>query len=674
MYKTLGGIVLALLAALALALCTFRAGSGEEADFIFVNGTEPKSLDPHIFTGQPEGRIGDAIFEGLTYRDPKSLRPVPGCAASWTISDDGKTYRFKIRKDAKWSDGTAITAKDFAYSWRRLQTSELGSEYAYIMHMIRGAEEFNAYGNAARHLRGDIRSAFDALAAKHAGASIPIGEWVQFVASQHVTAAVKGTANDQLLDLLARKRGEVTPEEVRAFGQALAQEAESRQAAYEHAKAHFGVDEGAYVDPDDPYTFVVELKAPTPYFLELTAFYPSYPVPQHVVEAEGNADDWFMPDKIVSNGPFTLEEWFMKQRIRLRKSPTYWGRDSIRLDVIDALPIEDTNAALNLFLTRGADWAPGPPSQLVGVLRERPEYRSAPGMVIYYYRLNCTHPALKNPKVRQAIGLAIDRQAIIDGVLKAGQLPAHHMVPPGLAGYEPPASHLGHDPEKARALLAEAGYPGGKGLDAWRLLYNENEAHKQVAEAIADQLKRNLGLKVQPLNKEWQTYQADTMALEYEIARAGWIGDYLDPNTFLDMWVTNGGNNQTGWSDPRYDRLIRFAGDIALVDAADGSWLSELSEPERAKQLLEARQAATDPTAKRKAGERLRMHLFREAEAILFQEAFPILPIYYYVVQSMVQPWVQGWHSELELPDGTKAANVQDIHPLRGISIDASKR
>lgn len=671
MYRTLFGIVAALVAALGLGFLTFARSAERAADFVFVNGTEPKTLDPQTMTGQPEGRLADALFEGLTFRDPKSLLPQPGLATSWTISPDARTYRFTIRENATWSDGRPVTAADVAWSWRRLQKPELGSEYAYLLHMVRGAEAYNTYRSASEHLEKEVVPGLDALAAANGG-SIPAKAWTSFVSDQHVTATVKGSTDTFLLDLLARTAEGLSADDVARARASFQREAQARSEAFAHADKHFGVDEGVFVDPQDPGVLVVELLAPTPYFLELTAFYPAYPVPPHVVE--GNEEDWFLPDRIVGNGPFVMTQWRVNERIRIEKSPTYWGRDEIALDVIDALPISDATASMNLFLTQDVDWAPGPPLDLVPVFQKRPEFRSAPGMIVYYYRLNCTHPVLKNPDVRRAIGLAIDRQAIVDKVLKGGQLPALRVVPPGLPGYDPPESKLGFDVEEARRLLAAAGHAGGQGIDKLRLLYNTSESHKILAEVISDQLRRNLGLDVLPLNKEWQTYQADTLALDYEIARAGWIGDYLDPNTFLDMWVTNGGNNQTGWSDPRYDRLIRRAADVEKALETFDTWVGDLKEPARARELAAAVRAASDPTARREAGEALRLQLFREAEAILFQDGFPIIPIYYYVTQSLVHPWVEGWYSELELPDGSRGANLQDIHPLRGIRITGGPR
>ncbi len=240
-----------------------------------------------------------------------------------------------------------------------------------------------------------------------------------------------------------------------------------------------------------------------------------------------------------------------------------------------------------------------------------------------------------------------------------------------MPGYEPPPSPLKYDPEAARKLLTDAGYPGGKGLGTLRLLFNTNESHRAIAEAVTDQLRRNLGLEVNAYNQEWQAYQANMLALEYDVARAGWIGDYLDPNTFLDMWITNGGNNQTGWSNALYDDLIRYAADVGLMFKEDVRGLIEkMKEPAKIRRLMAAIGEATGTRAKLAAGEKLRLHLFREAEAIMFQDEVPIIPIYFYVTSSLVHPYVKGWHATLETEDGGTIPNLQDIHPLRGISID----
>ena len=251
-------------------------------------------------------------------------------------------------------------------------------------------------------------------------------------------------------------------------------------------------------------------------------------------------------------------------------------------------------------------------------------------------------------------------------MLRLGQQPAHHIVPPGLHGYASPPSAIGFDPARARQLLAEAGYPGGAGFPEIGILYNTLESHKTLAELVADQLAKHLGIRVTPYNQEWQAYLATMLAGEYDIARAGWIGDYLDPNTFLDLWITNGGNNQTGFSDPTYDALIAAAADVDRL-GADAARRPGLFEPERTRALADALRDAEGTSVHRDAATALRLQLLREAEAILVQRAFPVIPLYFYVQKGLVKPHVDGFYSELVFEDGTTAPNLQNLHPLRGI-------
>jgi oligopeptide transport system substrate-binding protein len=390
---------------------------------------------------------------------------------------------------------------------------------------------------------------------------------------------------------------------------------------------------------------------------------------------EAHPDDFFKPEYSVTNGPFRMSRWRINERIRIEKSPTYWGADKVRLQTVDFLPIENSTTLLNLYLTGEVDWAPaGYPPDLIDVVKQRPDYYSGPQTAVYYYRLNTTRPHLKDPRVRRAISLAFDRKEITGLVLKAGQIPATTMVPPGYLGYESPESRQGFDVETARRLLAEAGYPGGRGFPKLNLLFNTHEAHRKIAEYVAEQLSKNLGIEVNPANQEWQSYQEDTRRLKYDIARAAWVADYYDPNTFLDMWLTDGGNNQTGWGDPYYDRLIHLAANplafAALPDAETDAVVSRMKESDRGRALLRAVRETEEPTAKVAAGARLRFHLFREAEAILVQDAFPVVPIYFYVNTGLVSPRVKGFFSTLADEGGRRVPNLQDLHPFREATVD----
>jgi oligopeptide transport system substrate-binding protein len=674
MTRGLAGLGLALAVAAALLAFTFRAALPGRAEFAFANGSEPKTLDPGRATGEPEGRIVDALFEGLTARDPATLRPAPGVAESWSISEDGRRYEFRLRPDARWSDGRPVTAQDFAWSWRRLLEPAHGAEYAYLLHGLRHAEALHGSRARARRLREETLPAFDALAAAHAGA-FPAPAWRQLVAQHDLVAALAQVGEPVVRAALASDSGPAPAERAR-FRAALLVEADAHEARAAAAETHFGVDQGAFAL--DERRFVVELLAPIPYFLDLTAFYPTFPVPRALVEA--HPDAWFLPGRIVGNGAFVLEAWRVGDRIRLARSPTYWNRDAVALARVDALPIENPVTALNLYLSGALDWLPRTPGDLAETLRERPDHYGAPALVVYYYRVNVTRPPLDDPRVRHALALAIDRETLVRDVLRLGQPAAYHVVPPGIPGYEPPPSALGFDPARARRLLAEAGYPDGRGFPEIGILYNTLEDHRKIAELVADQIRRTLGVRVVPYNQEWQSYLATTQAGDYHLSRAGWIGDYVDPNTFLDLWVTNGGNNQTGWGDPLYDRLIRAAADVEAY--AREPFLAGLTEPERVRGLLaafEAAQGGARPArdrgaarglsdrgaARRSAGAALRMGLLREAEAILVQRAFPVIPIYFYVTSGLISPRVEGFHAWLA--DGRP--NLQDLHPLRALAL-----
>jgi oligopeptide transport system substrate-binding protein len=667
MYRTLLTILSVFAAALLLAGLTFSTTRDGPADFRFVNGTEPKTLDPHLMTGQPEGRIASELFEGLTRRDAKSMRPAPGVAERWELSPDGLRYTFHLRANARWTDGSPVTAEDFVYSWKRVLSPKLGSEYAYILFPVRFAEAFNSYASRATNLREKVRPALAAFT-QASGAKVDASAFRTFIAKNQVEDALRGVASEPARALLQRKDGSVTREELSAFAGELEAALKRVESEASEAQRRFGVDAGIFAL--DRHKLVIELRAPTPYFLEVTTFYPTYPVKRTLVEDPKHRNAWFLPETIVSNGPFRLARWSVNDRIRLEKNPLYWGAAEVALNSIDALPVENETTCLNLYLTGEVDWVPGYyPKDLIDVLKRRPDYYSEPGLAVYYYRLNNTRPPLNDPRVRKALNFAVDRKVIVEQVLGMGQLPATTFVPPGLAGYEPPESTIRLDVALAKRLLAEAGFAEGKGFPKLGILYNTNDTHKKVAEVIADQLRKALNIEVTAYNQEWQAYIDSQRLLNYELSRAAWVGDYADPNTFLDMWVTNGPNNQTGFSDPLYDELIRLASDVTPVIENPDALLARLESPDRVRALAARAKDATDPTARAHAIEALRMAIFREAEAILLGEALPILPIYFYVNTGFLRPGVTGFHTKLVLEDGTKAVNLQDLHPLRDLAV-----
>lgn len=666
MRQSLISALLVLLAAFSIVGLTLSKSTLGRADFRFVNGAEPKTLDPGNITGEPEGRVAEAIFEGLTRLEASSLEPAPGVAESWDVTPDGKQYTFHLRANARWTDGRAVTAHDFTYSWRRLQDPAFGAEYAYIMQMVRHAEAFNTHLAQAEALEGPAGKALDELIAKHPR-DVPAAALLEVATKQSLHVALKGTPNPKLRAFLLRPPGGMKTSELLELRGELKSEGARRRALYEEANRRFGVDGGVYAKDDR--TLVVELVAPTPYFLELTAFYPSYPVPRWVVEKSPR--DWFLPHKIVGNGAFRLAAWNVGDRIRLERSETYWGRDVVKLESVDVLSIENVTTALNLYLTGEVDWLPhnNYPQDLSQELKTRPDFSLGPALIAYYYRINTTRKPFDDARVRKALNLAIDREQITRDVLGVGQLPAYTFVPPGIRGYTAPASGVSYDVAHARKLLAEAGFPEGRGFPKFGILYNTNEAHKKVAEVVADQLRRNLGINVSAYNQEWQSYLQSTRSMSYEVARGGWVGDYEDPNTFLDLWITNGGNNQTGWSNLLYDRLLEAAGNVDEFVSAPEFVLERASKPAELARLVGSVRSSSAAELRLRAMAELRMALLSEAEGLLMRDELPIIPVYFYVIGGLVKPQIGGFYSKLKGADGHERSNLRDLHPLREVFV-----
>ncbi|MBL7140150.1 MAG: peptide ABC transporter substrate-binding protein [Planctomycetes bacterium] len=357
---------------------------------------------------------------------------------------------------------------------------------------------------------------------------------------------------------------------------------------------------------EGPHRLVVGLEQPCAYFLDLTAFHTYMPVPREAVETHG--DRWTLPPHIVSNGAYRLLSWTFRSRMVWEKNPHYWNADNVALGRIEVRVYEQSNTALLAYETGVVDLTTEVPSLSIQPLLEaqrsgrRSDVLFGPRLGTYFYRFNCKFGPLKDARVRRALVLAIDRRPIIDRAARGDQKPAYAFVPPGMRGYVPPEG-VPEDVEQARRLLAEAGYPGGKGMDELAILVNRGSDHVPIAQVLMEQWKKNLGLNVRVEQVEWKVFLDVIHKLEYQIARAGWFGDYLDPNTFLDMFVTGGGNNETGWSNGEYD---------ALIEAA-------------------AREA--DLTR--------RKDLFRQAERILLREV-PIMPIYYYTSAFLVRPGLEG--------------------------------
>ncbi|MCP4744661.1 MAG: peptide ABC transporter substrate-binding protein [Desulfobacteraceae bacterium] len=489
---------------------------------------EPASLDPHKVSGTWAVHIVGDLFLGLTTDDPYS-KAVPGAAKSWTISSDGKTYTFNLRKSL-WSDGTPVTAGDFVFSFRRILNPETAAEYASVLYIIEGAEQINT--------------------------------------------------------------GKASPETLK-------------------------------VKAIDDHTLEIKLKGPAPYFIDLLNHQTCYPVPRHVVEKYGNA--WSKPEHIVSNGPYKVVLWIPNDHIRLVKNEKFYDAVSVSLDELKFYTQEDRAAVQKRFRAGEIDVATDFASEQINWLRKHlpEETRIAPYMGVYYYAINSAKKPFTDQRIRKALSMAVNREAIVEKVLKTGELAAYSFVPPSISNYPKSAQvqwkdwPYGKKIKEAKKLLKEAGYTKKNPLK-FTLRYNTSENHKRIAVAIASMWKA-IGVKVELFNSEVKVHYAELKQANFQVARAGWIADYNDAQNFLYLMETRTGPfNYSGYSNPEFDNLMQKA-EVTL-------------NPKK------------------------RYELMYKAEELAMRD-MPVIPIYHYVSKNLVSTRIKGFED-----------NPEDKHRWRYVS------
>ncbi len=510
--------------------------------------SEPQSIDPALNSAVDGAIMLGHMFEGLMkWKDSEVETPgsdgtctnaelTEGQAESYekVVNDDGTvTYTFKIRSDARWSDGKPVTAGDFVYSWQRLVTPETAADYNYMIDSVVNANEIMA--------------------------------------------------------------GDMDPTEL------------------------------AVSAPDDS-TFVVTLTSDLPYFLEVCAFPATFPVRQDVTTKEDGTpnDQWtFDVATYLCNGPYKLTAWNHNSEIVMEPNEQYYDAANLGPDKITFKLMDDQNAMLSGFNSGELDFIEDVPQAELPSLIASGDLKIVDYIGTYYVCYQTQKAPFDDPRVRQAFTLAVDRTFIVDKVTQAGQVPANGFVP---AGVYDAAGSTGDDfrtvggayysiegdadysyeanCEKARELLAEAGYPNGEGFPVVEYLYNTSDAHKAVAEALQNMWETELGVKVTLNNQEWAVFLQTRKDGNYSIARNGWIADYNDPMAFLDMWLTGGGNNDAQYANADYDAKIQEA------------------------------KNTTDPAA--------RMKLMHEAENIIMGQDWALNPLYFYTQKYMLSDRVGG--------------------------------
>jgi oligopeptide transport system substrate-binding protein len=531
-----------LIGLLAGAMVWSGQGTQDRADFAFVLKGDHVTLDLNNMSYGIDIRVANALWEGLYALNPATRVPELATADKVDVSDDRRVYTFHIRDSARWSNGDKVTAGDFLFEWRRML--ETPREYTYLHHYIKGAEAYEA--------------AYATYAKAPKDHKPPLPDF--------------GTVGER-------------------------------------------------VNPDG--TLRLELTNPVPFLPALMAFVPFYPMHERSmaefrqwdpVTGQVTYDPRFtQPPHLVTNGPFRLDAWLFKRRLRMVATDTYWDRAHVRSRTIDEVRADDALAAYRLYQQGDVDWLNDVDPDLAAPMlkQHRPDLHVFPSFGTSYYELNCM-PKLsdgrENPladvRVRQALAMVIDKQQIVDNVGRLNQPVAGAFIPVGVfKGYVSPPG-LPYDVARAKQLLAEAGYPNGRGFPQLSILYGSEAAiNADTATIIRRQWADHLGINVDPNAVENKQAAADLSHQRYSIGRAAWTGDYYDPSTFTDKYLSTADNNAAKWADPTYDGLCAKAA----------------SEPDPAK----------------------RLQLYHDAEARMLDQC-PIIPLYTFVGSYLYRPEVHG--------------------------------
>lgn len=570
----------------------------------YISGAEVESLDPQVSSSQVDARIDISMFEGLLEYHPKTLEPIPGIAERWASNGDASEFVFYLRHNAKFSNGDPITARDFVYTVRRGLRPELASRVAFMAYDIKYAESFN---NGSAFVRDPATGRF--LLASEASETEG--------AAQSAHAREPAKAGEDLAPDTAFHRHINEPERLVVPADEK-ERAKKVKAGTKLAKLIEGKEfvpvraEDIGVEAVDDYTLRFTLKQPTPYFLGITQHQFFRVLHEKTVERFGVF--WSRPGNIVCSGSHMLAEHTPYYQIVVVKNPYYWDAARVRLEKIIFVPLEEQTTMMNLYKAGEIDATYNhtvPASWLKAGLRNAKDYMDAPENGSQYWQLNTKQGPTTDKRVRKALAMSIDRDALqaFRVVSKANGA----FVPTGiLPGYKsPPGFKL--DVEGAKQLLAEAGYKDASGkfdpskfpVKDLEITYNTSESNRQVAEFMQAQWKQHLGITIALRNIETKSFFGMRARLDYKgiAAGAGWSGDYMDPYTYLGLFATESGDNGTGWYDPKYVKMLNDAN----------------REPEQAK----------------------RYELLAKAEAYLLDNA-PIIPLLKPATSWMKKPYVKG--------------------------------
>ena len=523
-----GFMLLGVFACLGMLSLACKRQSRVDADFstkktnllTIGNGREPVTLDPHKAAAWADLRVIEGLFEGLVVMHPVTKKAVGGVAEEWESSEDGLVWRFKLRADVRWSDGSQLTAHDFVRSAKRMLGADFGSEI--VVHFLYPLKNAEAY---------------------HLGAMEDFAE-----------VGIRAPSDWEL---------------------------------------------------------EMELDYPSAAFLTQLSYF--FPVKEAGFPENSYWDgrkQWGRDGATTSNGAYQLLSWNTNEMISLKKNPYYWDADSVAIEQIQLLPIEDMMAEERAFRNGQIQITSKVPSGKIRWYQtnEPTRIRMDERMGLFFIQLNHSVYPLHDRRVRQALAKTVNREAIVDAVLKDGKPVAEWIVPPSTVDRLPVESPLSFDPEAARHLFELAGFPGGSGFPKLTFSINSSAAYQALAETVQYSWKEELGIEITIVSQEWKAFLGAVEAGDFEIARYGYVPLYPDPYPLLKILTTGGTENFTGWSNASFDRLV----DQAKV--------------------------ASDPVA--------RNRLLKEAENLLLEDV-PVIPVFFYNSVYLIDPRISGWEPDL---------------------------
>ena len=536
----------------------------------YVTGDEPESLDPQGTTGQPEGRIFMALYEGLVEYHPKTMEPIPAIAERWHVNNDSSEFVFHLRKNARWSNGDAINAQDFVYSLRRGLSPEVASRNANLAYYIQYAQAYNSgavFVQDPQTKQFLLEKDFPENAAPAAAPAAPLSQTPLKPGEQEYQPIAEEPTGDpdtpfhQFMHSPARL---TLPGDEKKRNKVLASNPKLQAVVggKEFVKVK-GEDIG--VEAVDDYTVRISLSQPAPFFDGLLANQFFRLVPRKAIEQYG--EQWTLPGHIMTCGPFRLKSWQPYAEIVVERDPMYWDAANVHLDEIHFYPMNDNPTTMNLYKVGEIDSALNHvvPTHWLDIIRPKKDYMDSSEAAITYILMNVTKPPMNDIRVRKAFNMAIDKNAWATSRRVVKPLTA--FTPEGIfKGYPQPKGD-GFNPEKARQLLGEAGFPVSKVRDGFtcpkfpvdqvEYVFNTASANKAMAEFMQAQWIQNLGITVPLRNMETKTFFAARPRLEYKGFALGiWGADYMDPFTFLNLFSTPTGDNGSGWWDKKYADLL----------------------------------------------------------------------------------------------------------------------